>query len=450
MKILVSSSGAFGKEYGGGQVNVRNLVTELSRRGHEVTVFSCVTAEEGQDPGTTETRTGNVVVREVRIKHVRAGVTPVELTPESLEVVREAVAGVSPDVVHANGWKATFAKVCDELGVACVITAHHGGLVCPAGALLDANDGICQKPVGEHCTLCCQRQLLLGVITGAIVHAMPKPARLRLGKMMAALPFVPFVTGPMTVPLGVARRLEIIEAIVRSRAILVAPSMAIQAALIRNGIAPERTEVVHHGIEPFAKLPLQAGLGRRPLRLAYVGRLNRVKGVHVLVDAIRQLRDPACVELHLLGAAHTRPEKRYARRVIRAIPSGCRVVDHGQLDRLGVARELAGCDVLVLPSIYLEVFGLVIPEAFSLGRPVIVSRCGGPEEIVRDGVDGLVVERNNPQALAAAIQSLIDNPSRIEAMTANIRQVRTMEDNVVDLERVYQRAIGLSRGANIQ
>lgn len=442
MNTLICLSGDYRGNYGGGQVYARNLVAALRSSGHTVRVLAiAVGAGLNDEMEVTESHVDGTTVREVCLNAHTLTETAVPI----VEAVRSAVRHFSPEVVHANGWKAAAAVVCTEGGVPCVITAHHGGLVCPAGALLDADSNICQRPVGEHCILCCQRQMPLGSLAGAAVRLMSPRARFGFGKALQRLPFVPFVTGPLTVPLEVTRRQEAIKAIAKSKAILVAPSKAIQAALIRNGIPRERTEVVHHGIEPFAKLPLPEDLGIRPLRIAYVGRLNRVKGLHVLATAIGLLRDPAIVELHLLGAAHTRPEKRYARHLRRMIPNSCRVVDHGQLDREAVGRTLAECDILALPSIYLEVFGLVIPEAFSVGRPVIVSRCGGPEDLVRDGVDGLLVERNSAQAMATAIQSLIDSPARIATMAANILPVRTMAQNVADLERVYRRAIDLVR-----
>lgn len=368
------------------------------------------------------------------------------MSGQTLEAARKTLAEWCPDVVHANGWKATFARACEEIHTPCVVTSHHGGLVCPAGALLDADDGLCRRPAGEHCVACCQRQLPFGSIIGAPVRVLPRGMQVGVGRVMEVIPFVPFMTGPLTTALAVKRRMEAVRAVAQSKAMVVAPSKAIQGALVRNGIPADRTEVVYHGIEPFARLPLPEGLGSRPLRLAYVGRLNRVKGLHVLADAIGRLRTPAAVELHLLGSAHTRSEKRYAQGTTRTIPVSCRVVEHGQLDRSGIAQWLAACDVLVLPSICLEVFGLVILEAFSLGRPVIVSRCGGPEEIVRDGIDGLVVERNDSKALATAIQSLADDPSRIEAMAKNIRPVRNMQEHVAELERVYCVAIERVKG----
>ncbi len=112
-----------------------------------------------------------------------------------------------------------------------------------------------------------------------------------------------------------------------------------------------------------------------------------------------------------------------------------------------IGQVMSDLDVLVLPTICLEVFGLVVLEAFSAGRPVIVTQCGGPEETVRHGVDGLVIPRNDATALAAAMRHLAANPARIAELAAGIRPVRTLVEHVDELEAIYH---GLARSKDAQ
>jgi glycosyltransferase involved in cell wall biosynthesis len=167
------------------------------------------------------------------------------------------------------------------------------------------------------------------------------------------------------------------------------------------------------------------------VRFAYVGRICHAKGFHILMEAMRRLAGEC--ELHVIGAAHSKWEKRYLRRI--AIPA--RVTFHGHLTGESLPEAWARCHVTVLPSIYLEVFGLVIPESFSLGRPVIVTDCGGPPELVRNGVDGFVVPPNDAAALATAMQQFVDNPHMASEMAARLPFPRTMNEHIADLEKVY-------------
>jgi len=89
----------------------------------------------------------------------------------------------------------------------------------------------------------------------------------------------------------------------------------------------------------------------------------------------------------------------------------------------------------------LEAFKIVVAEAFSAGRPVIVSKSGGPEELVRDGIAGFVVERNDSKSLEEAMQKFIDNPDLLHEMSKNIKPVKTISEYVDEVEEVYSSII---------
>jgi glycosyltransferase involved in cell wall biosynthesis len=103
-----------------------------------------------------------------------------------------------------------------------------------------------------------------------------------------------------------------------------------------------------------------------------------------------------------------------------------------------VARDLAACDLLVLPSFY-ENCPVVVAEAMAAGRPVIVTKCGGPEEMVTPE-SGMVVPVDDADALAAAIRAVCRNldaytPENIAAYARS----RFGEHVVVDqLTRIYE------------
>lgn len=363
MKILLVTATPLDREYGGGQVYVRHLVEALAAAGHDVTATT--------DPA--------------------------------------AIGREKPDLVHAHGLKEAAARAARRAGVPCVVTIHHGGLVCPQGALLDWEERVCHRPVEQQvCTRCCLRGRWWGDVP------------LGVGRWLRRLPNIPFVTPAMTTPLAVARKQEEIANLVCDVTMFVAPSVAAQEALLRNGIPRERIAVVPHGIKPLAPAP-----SPQQIRFAYVGRISREKGLHVLVEAFCRFRGDA--ELHVIGEAHSKWDKRYLRQI--ALPS--RVVLHGHLTGNALLSAWAACTVTVLPSICMEVFGLVVQESFSLGRPVIVTDCGGPAEQVRDGVDGFIVPSNDAPALAAAMQRFADNPRQ------QVPPPRTMAEHVRALEKIY-------------
>ena len=89
----------------------------------------------------------------------------------------------------------------------------------------------------------------------------------------------------------------------------------------------------------------------------------------------------------------------------------------------------------------MEASKIVVAEAFSAGRPVVISKSDGPEELVRDGIDGFLVERNNSKALAEAMQMFINTPDLIKQMSQQIPHGETIREYVDEVEKIYHRLI---------
>jgi len=106
----------------------------------------------------------------------------------------------------------------------------------------------------------------------------------------------------------------------------------------------------------------------------------------------------------------------------------------GALSRHQVLSEMQACDAFVLPSKY-ETFGVVVVEALALGKPVIATRCGGPESIVGDD-DGVLVPVNDVDSLAQAMRNLRANhdhykPNAIRASCAARYSERAVANRLI-------------------
>ncbi len=102
---------------------------------------------------------------------------------------------------------------------------------------------------------------------------------------------------------------------------------------------------------------------------------------------------------------------------------GSRVRFLGAVEHEDLADYYALADICVVPS-RTETFGLVALEAQALGTPVVASAVGGLTEIVADGETGILVADREPQAFAAAIASLLDDPALRERMGEAARASR--------------------------
>ncbi len=100
-------------------------------------------------------------------------------------------------------------------------------------------------------------------------------------------------------------------------------------------------------------------------------------------------------------------------------------------------------DFGVVPSTYPEPFGIVNLEYMACGLPVVATEVGGIPEVVVDGKTGLLIEPNNPQALAAAIEKLLNAPDlRIKMGNAGRKRVEqnfTWGKHMQQLIEIYQK-----------
>jgi spore coat protein SA len=93
-----------------------------------------------------------------------------------------------------------------------------------------------------------------------------------------------------------------------------------------------------------------------------------------------------------------------------------RIIFVGPLLHSELSTRMRKADVLVQPSIFDEPFGMPIVEAMASGLPVVASSVGGIPELVADGHTGILVDRDNPAALADALNHLLDNPALARQM----------------------------------
>lgn len=436
MKILIVGLDKLGSEYGGGQVYVKNLVAGLLANQHDVSYMSIAFVNNALPQWAWFNRNS---IKELQLLIPAAWCVGRNPTEKSYitEEIASAYKELSPDIVHAHGWKEYSCIAARQSWIPCVITAHHGGIVCPAGALLNQNDKICSVTADQHaCLPCCVRNIPGDKLWLPFLRLIPLAVQLRLGRWLRARHFRYFITPLGTLVLSISDKLASIESLGKYASRLIAPSPAIRDALVRNGVPEQKVVVVPHGIPPLARRPLTDGLGKQPLKFLYLGRINHVKGLHVMLNACSRLPGNG-YELHIVGEAVTRPEKRYCRKLKMKFPN-VNAFWHGGKSHDEIPKFITACDLIIHPTICLEVFGLTIAESLALGRPVIASRCGSAEIQVRDGENGILVPPNDPEALSDALTRLIENPNLVRKMADQIGAVHTLDAHIYDLEKIYE------------
>lgn len=202
--------------------------------------------------------------------------------------------------------------------------------------------------------------------------------------------------------------------------VVVANSVATRRAIGRAvPFMSHRTRVIYNGVVDRTATSKEGGLTPEfdgPLRLVLVGRLSRIKGTDVALEAVAGLVENGIeVVLDLCGSVfpgYEGFETQLRDRAAQPDLAG-RVRFMGYVSDIGAVLE--GADVVIVPSRQ-ESFGNAAVEAMMAGRPVVVSAVQGLTEVVTEGVTGLLVPPENPFALAAAITKLAAEPALASGM----------------------------------
>lgn len=144
-------------------------------------------------------------------------------------------------------------------------------------------------------------------------------------------------------------------------------------------------------------------------RLLAMGRLHPNKGFDIAIRAL------ALIPRAHLAIAGEGPERAALEALAREAGVAGRVAFLGW--RSDVGALLAACDVFVCSSRH-EPLGNIVLEAWSASRPVVAAAAQGPSELIADGETGLLVPVDAPEALAAAIRGLLDDPQRAARLAA--------------------------------
>jgi phosphatidyl-myo-inositol alpha-mannosyltransferase len=145
-----------------------------------------------------------------------------------------------------------------------------------------------------------------------------------------------------------------------------------------------------------------------PLEVVFVGQAVERKGLPVLVRAFEALRGHVPARLTIVGASESEVAPLLVER------DGVSVL--GRVSDAEKRAALERADVLAAPSLGGESFGMVLTEGFAAGTPVVASDIAGYRDVVRDGVDGLLVPRGDATALAETLRDLALAPERTAAL----------------------------------
>jgi glycosyltransferase involved in cell wall biosynthesis len=194
---------------------------------------------------------------------------------------------------------------------------------------------------------------------------------------------------------------------------VVAVSQAVRADLIRQGVDDRKIALIYNGIDlsKFQAPPTGTPPGSQEPVIGLVGRLEPEKGHRCFLQAAQiLLKQHSECRFQIVGDGSLEQD-------LRDLTGKLRIA--GPVEFLGLREDipelLARMTVVALPSLT-EAMPLSLVEAMSMGKPCVASNVGGVREILVDGENGLLVEPDNPRALAAKIGWLLEHPDEARRM----------------------------------
>jgi glycosyltransferase involved in cell wall biosynthesis len=211
------------------------------------------------------------------------------------------------------------------------------------------------------------------------------------------------------------------------------------------GIPAEKMAVVPLGITMDGHHAKDAAMSP-PFTIGYLGRIAPEKGLHVLAEAYRRLRrTPGAPETRLLAGGYLLHEHRtYFDGIVTSLQDaglGDQFRYAGAPDRVGKIALLQQMDLMSMPATYDEPKGFTLLEAMANGVPVVQPDRGAFTEIVRRTGGGLLVAKDDPDALAAGLLTLLQDRTRAAEMgragAEGVRRQYTVDHMAAAAERAY-------------
>lgn len=360
MRILIANWSC--RRAGGTETYLGRIMTRLAGRGHDVGF--CFEVDEPY---------GRPLIP------LPDGVLRVPLRPDMPRAL-ETLRSWRPDIIYAHG----FLEPDEEAAVL---------ELAPAVFAAHSYYGTC--------------------ISGEKTHKFPiiRPCTRRFGAACLALYFPRRCGGfsPLTMATAYERQRRRL-ALLQRYGCVVTVSAHMSAEFLRHGVAGGRVFTLpHYGADEdhvVEALPGRLSPGA-PFRMTFVGRMDRLKGGRVLLAALPRVHAESgrALQLTFAGDGPVRKSwQRHARRLSSQVP-GISVEFTGWLQKDALTARLAATDVVVMPSVWPEPFGLVGPEANCQGVPVVAFATGGIPEWLHDGVNGYLAPGDPPTAdgLGAAL-----------------------------------------------
>lgn len=434
MKAVHALAWYFPDSTGGSEVYVDGLTRELTHRGVDSVVAA---AREGEN---------DEIYRYNGVPIFRYPL----LAPDGRDDVRGVVPhsgferfarwldSQAPDVYHQHSWSRGCGlhhlRYAKQLGLATVLTVHVPSVLCLRGSMMRLGHEPCDGWVEEkRCAGCWAAARGIAGPVATVLANMPRA--------LSALADHYVTSSRLATALAtralVAAHAERIQELGQVADRVVVVCQWLYDAMARNGLSPQKMRLCRQGVAAAMRSTARANPESGVCTIGFLGRWDALKGIHILVQAIRRLDRNVPVELVVHGMDQGAEGDAYRKRVQHEAMGDPRIVFRGAVAREDLPGVLAGFDILAIPSLCMETGPLVALEALAAGVPVLGSDLGGISELVRPGENGWLVPPGDVSAWAEALRRLCGLDGARPKRVALAEPVRTMSQVAEEMAALY-------------
>jgi glycosyltransferase involved in cell wall biosynthesis len=348
-----------------------------------------------------------------------------------------------PDLVHLHaftrGVSLRLVQAAKTRGIPVVFTYHTPTVSCQRGTLLLWGEDFCDGKLDViRCAGC--------TLNGLGIY---RPLAARMGRLT---PVVGRWLGDRGLQGGIWTALRMSELISVRHAVfhemtsevdhIVAVCNWVQDVILLNDIPAAKVSLSRHGIswtpdQTTTAVQSSTREAQDTTRLAFVGRLDSTKGLHVLIKAFKM--SPAMkATLDVYGVVQGPTNVAYQKEMLALADGDPRISFLEPIASEQVVPRLRQYDFLAVPSQWFETGPLVALEAFAAGIPVIGWKLGGINEIVQDGVNGLLIEPDSVVRWAETLRRVAEDAKLRAKLKAGVRPPRTSIEVAREMLTLYE------------
>lgn len=417
---------------GGAEWRAHRTAKALQALGHQVSV---ITVERIDAPISAGVTWQDDVYEEVAVRrlsfNMAAAPDPFRWeydNPWLGEHVQHLMEHDRPDVLHViSGYmlSASVLRAAERLSVPTVLTLTDFWFLCRRITLLRSNGELSTLPIDPvRCVRCLaeesRRYRWAGHVAPKLMNVYWSLWKGRVAQMESRMSFL-------------RDTLQRVDAII-------SPSLFLRSVFVESGVPPERVHFSRQGRDFLDLTPEHLTKTAAPvLRVGYIGQIAQLKGVHVLVKAVKQL-PAAALSVRIFG--DPTPFPAYTAQLREQIRDDRRIELVGVRTAQELSRLHRELDIIVMPSVWYENSPNVILEAFAHHTPVISSDLGGMSELVQHGKNGLLFAPGDANDLAKQLRRLLEEPELLTRLRSGIEPGKSVAQEMAELEMIYRRVTG--------